>query len=503
MGKEKKCHINIAVIGHVNSGKSTTTGHSIYKLGGIDKHVFERIEKEASEKNMSTFKFAWLLDRLKSERERGHTINTSLWKFETPKYYCTFIDSPGHRDFIKNMITGTSQADCAVLVIDSTTGGFEDGISKDGQTREHALLAFTLGVKQIICCCNKMDATTPKYSEARYDEIVKEVSSCLKKVGFNPHKIPFVPISGYDGDNIFERSTNLDWYEGPTFLEAIDLISEPKRPSDKPLRLPVQDVYKIGGIGTVLVGRVESGVLKPGMLVTFGPTGLTTEVKSVEMHYEVLQEGLPGDIVGFNVNNVAVKDLKRGYVASNSKDDPAKEAINFTSQVIIMNHPGQIRNGYTPVLHCHTCHIPVKFDKLLTKIDSRSGKELEKEPKFLKKGDAGMVTMIPNKPMVVETFSAYPPLGRFVVRDMRQTVGAGVIRSVEKKYPPGDEVTKSAAKKDPSSDAGTVKVIPTKPMVVETYSAYSRLGRFSVRDRAVRDRRLTVPVGVIKCGEKA
>ncbi|CAI9774629.1 unnamed protein product [Fraxinus pennsylvanica] len=446
MGKEK-IHINIVVIGHVDSGKSTTTGHLIYKLGGIDKRVIERFEKEAAEMNKRSFKYAWVLDKLKAERERGITIDIALWKFETTKYYCTVIDAPGHRDFIKNMITGTSQADCAVLIIDSTTGGFEAGISKDGQTREHALLAFTLGVKQMICCCNKMDATTPKYSKARYDEIIKEVSSYLKKVGYNPEKIPFVPISGFEGDNMIERSANLDWYKGPTLLEALDLLQEPKRPSDKPLRLPLQDVYKIGGIGTVPVGRVETGIIKPGMVVTFGPSGLTTEVKSVEMHHEALQEALPGDNVGFNVKNVAVKDLKRGYVASNSKDDPAKGAANFTSQVIIMNHPGQIGNGYAPVLDCHTSHIAVKFAELITKIDRRSGKELEKEPKFLKNGDAAFVKMIPTKPMVVETFSEYPPLGRFAVRDMRQTVAVGVIKSVDKKDPSGAKVTKAAAKK--------------------------------------------------------
>ncbi|MCL7051968.1 hypothetical protein MKW94_028009 [Papaver nudicaule] len=404
------------------SGKSTTTGHLIYKLGGIDKRVIERFEKEAAEMNKRSFKYAWVLDKLKAERERGITIDITLWKFETTKYYCTVIDAPGHRDFIKNMLTGTSQADCAVLVIDSTTGGFEAGISKDGQTREHALLAFTLG----------MDATTPAYSQARYDEIVKEVSSYLKKVGYNPLKIAFVPISGFEGDNMIERSSNLDWYKGPTLLEALDQIYEPKRPSDKPLRLPLQDVYKIGGIGTVPVGRFESGIIKPGMVVTFGPTGLKTEVKSVEMHHEALQEGLPGDNVGFNVENVAVKDLKRGFVASNSRDDPTREALSFVSQIVIMNHPGLIGNGYTPVLDSHTSHIAVKFAEILTKIDRRSGKELEREPKFLKNGDAGTVKMLPTKPMVVETFSQYPPLGRFAVRDMRQTVAVGVIKEVEK-----------------------------------------------------------------------
>nr|BAK08818.1 elongation factor 1-alpha [Chara braunii] len=445
MGKEKS-HINIVVIGHVDSGKSTTTGHLIYKLGGIDKRVIERFEKEAAEMNKRSFKYAWVLDKLKAERERGITIDIALWKFETTKYYVTVIDAPGHRDFIKNMITGTSQADCAVLVIDSTTGGFEAGISKDGQTREHALLAFTLGVKQMICACNKMDATTPKYSENRYNEIKKEVSTYLKRVGYNPDKIPFVPISGFEGDNMIERSTNMGWYKGPILLDALDLISEPKGPSDKPLRLPLQDVYKIGGIGTVPVGRVETGVIKPGMVVTFAPSGLTTEVKSVEMHHEAMTEALPGDNVGFNVKNVSVKELKRGFVASDSKNDPAKEAASFTSQVIIMNHPGQIGNGYAPVLDCHTCHIAVKFAELVVKIDRRTGKEIEKEPKFLKNGDAGFIKMIPTKPMCVETFAEYPPLGRFAVRDMRQTVAVGVIKAVEKKEKEG-KVTKAAMKK--------------------------------------------------------
>jgi len=447
MGKEK-LHVNIVVIGHVDSGKSTTTGHLIYKLGGIDKRVIEKFEKEAAEMNKRSFKYAWVLDKLKAERERGITIDIALWKFETNKYYCTVIDAPGHRDFIKNMITGTSQADCAVLVIDSTPGGFEAGISKDGQTREHALLAFTLGVKQMIVSLNKMDGTSPPYSQARYDEIVKEVSAYLKRVGYNPAKIPFIPISGFNGDNMIERSTNLNWYKGPTLLEALDAIEPPKRPSDKPLRLPLQDVYKIGGIGTVPVGRVETGVLKPGMVVVFAPSGLSTEVKSVEMHHESLPEALPGDNVGFNVKNVSVKELKRGYVASDSKNDPAKPCENFTAQVIIMNHPGQIGNGYAPVLDCHTSHIAVKFAEILTKVDRRSGQELEKFPKALKNGDAGFVRMVPTKPMCVETFADYPPLGRFAVRDMRQTVAVGVVKAVEKKEAgSGKAAGKAAGKK--------------------------------------------------------
>merc|ERR1712224_1013647 len=445
MGKEK-LHLNIVVIGHVDSGKSTTTGHLIYKLGGIDKRVIEKFEKEAAEMNKRSFKYAWVLDKLKAERERGITIDIALWKFETPKYHCTVIDAPGHRDFIKNMITGTSQADCSVLIIDSTRGGFEAGISKDGQTREHALLSFTLGVKQMIVALNKMDATEPKYSKGRYEEIIKEISGYLKKVGYNPEKIPFVPISGFEGDNRIERSKNMDWYKGPTLLEALDKCTPPVRPSDKPLRLPLQDVYKIGGIGTVPVGRVETGIIKPGMVCVFAPSGLTTEVKSVEMHHETLDQAIPGDNVGFNVKNVSVKKLKRGYVASDSKNDPAKDTEFFKSQVIVMNHPGEIHSGYSPVLDCHTAHVACKFEELLQKVDRRSGKVLEESPKFIKSGDAGIVKLIPSKPMVVETYKTFAPLGRFAVRDMKQTVAVGVIQEVTKKEAAGGKTTKSAQK---------------------------------------------------------
>jgi elongation factor 1-alpha len=419
------------VIGHVDAGKSTTTGHLIYKCGGIDKRTIEKYEKEAAEMGKSSFKYAWVLDNLKAERERGITIDIALWKFETPKYSFTVIDAPGHRDFIKNMITGTSQADVAVLVIDSAPGGFEGGWASEGQTKEHALLAFTLGVKQMIVALNKMDSC--QYGETRYNDIKEEVAGYLKKVGYKPIKIPFVPISGWVGDNMIDRSPAMPWYKGPFLLEALDLVEPPERPTNKPLRLPLQDVYKIGGIGTVPVGRVETGVLKPAMVVTFAPTGLETEVKSVEMHHESLAEAVPGDNVGFNCKNVSVKDIKRGYVCSNSKDDPALGAESFTAQVIIMSHPGQIQNGYTPVLDCHTSHIATKFKNIDEKMDRRSGKVTETNPKFVKNGDACIVTMEPTKPMVVEAFTDYPPLGRFAVRDMRQTVAVGVIKTVVKK----------------------------------------------------------------------
>uniref|UniRef100_A0A673TCW2 Elongation factor 1-alpha n=1 Tax=Suricata suricatta TaxID=37032 RepID=A0A673TCW2_SURSU len=428
--RKEKTHINIVVIGHVDSGKSTTSGHLIYKCGGIDKRAIEKFEKEAAEMGKGSFKNAWVLDKLKAERERGITIDISLWKFETSK------------DFIKNMITGTSQAECAALIVAAGVGEFEAGISKNGQTREHALLAYTLGVKQLIVGVNKMDSTEPPYSQKRYEEIVKDVSTYIKKIGYNPDTVAFVPISGWNGDNMLEPSANMPWFKGwkvthkdgnasgTTLLEALDCILPPTRPTDKPLHLPLQD----------------TGVLKPGMVVTFAPVNVTTEVKSDEMHHEALSEALPGDNVGLNVKNVSVKDVCRGNVAGDSKNDPLMEAAGFTAQVIILNHPGQISAGYAPVLDCHTAHIACKFAELKEKIDRRSGKKLEDGPKFLKSGDAAIVDMVPGKPMCVESFSDYPPLGRFAIRDMRQTVAVGVIKAVDKKAAGAGKVTKSAQK---------------------------------------------------------
>jgi len=431
MGKEK-VHINLVVIGHVDSGKSTTTGHLIYKCGGIDKRTIEKFEKEANEMGKGSFKYAWVLDKLKAERERGITIDIALWKFETKKYYFTIIDAPGHRDFIKNMITGTSQADCAILMIAGAQGEFEAGYAKNGQTREHALLAYTLGVKEMIVCINKMDDKTVNWAESRYNEIKEELSKFLTKCGYKTKDMDFVPISGWNGDNMIDRSANMKWYKGRIMLEALDNIKPPKRPVEKPLRLPLQDVYKIGGIGTVPVGRVETGALKPGMTVVFAPSTHSSEVKSIEMHHEALEEATPGDNVGFNVKGLSIKDIKRGMVAGDTKNDPPMKCAAFNAQVIVLDHPNKIMAGYTPVVDCHTSHIACKFNKLLHTIDKRTGQAKEQDPKAIKTGDAAIVEMVPSKAMCVEAFSEYPPLGRFAVRDMRKTVAVGVIKSVQR-----------------------------------------------------------------------
>lgn len=448
------CDFNASCNAHLNTHFKSISHQESARLGYKVKPADARKIMKAREKEEQEQEQLQAQHQQQLIQQPQHSLSSETDHDDLQSLTISLVDAPGHRDFIKNMITGTSQADCAILIIAAGTGEFEAGISKDGQTREHALLAYTLGVKQLIVAINKMDTT--KWSEERYQEIIKETSNFIKKVGYNPKHVPFVPISGFNGDNMIEASSNCPWYKGweketkakatgKTLLEAIDAIDPPSRPTDKPLRLPLQDVYKIGGIGTVPVGRVETGIIKAGMVVTFAPAGVTTEVKSVEMHHEQLTEGVPGDNVGFNVKNVSVKEIRRGNVAGDSKNDPPKGAESFNAQVIVLNHPGQVGAGYAPVLDCHTAHIACKFSELLEKIDRRTGKSVENSPKFIKSGDAAIVKMVPSKPMCVEAFTDYPPLGRFAVRDMRQTVAVGVIKSVAKADKAG-KVTKAAQK---------------------------------------------------------
>jgi len=425
----EKPTISIVVIGHVDAGKSTATGHLLFKSGSVDKRALDRINKEADQLGRSSFKYAFVMDKLKAERERGITISVSLQKFETEKFAVTILDAPGHVEYVKNMVTGAAQADIAILVLDSTPGKFEAGIGKDGQTREHALLAYTLGITQLIVAVNKMDITN--YSEERFNEIVKESSHFLGKIGFKPKKLTFVPISGFIGDNIAEKSKNMPFYKGPTLMEALDSIKPPKRAIDKPLRIPVQEVFKIGGIGTVVSGRVESGMVFPGMTAYITPTGISAEVKSVQMHHTSVPKGLPGDNIGFNVRGVSVREIRRGHVAGDANCDPPRSASSFEAQLIVVNHKS-IRQGYTPLIACGASHVACKITKIHAKLDRRSGEVIEDAPQSIKTGDAAVVTLVPSKAICVEPFADFPQLGRIIVRDSNVTVAVGIVRAVTK-----------------------------------------------------------------------
>ncbi|MEM0506461.1 MAG: translation elongation factor EF-1 subunit alpha [Thermosphaera sp.] len=426
----QKPHLNLVIIGHVDHGKSTMTGHILYRLGYFDQKTIQMIEEESKKMGKESFKFAWLLDRMKEERERGVTISLSYMKFETKKYFFTIIDAPGHRDFVKNMITGASQADAAILVVSARKGEFEAGMSPEGQTREHAILAKTMGINQLIVAINKMDATEPPYSEKRYQEVKEVLGKFLKSLGFNIEKIPFIPISAWTGENLIERSPNTPWYNGPTLVESLDMLEVPSKPIDKPLRIPIQDVYAISGVGTVPVGRVETGVLKVGDKLIFNPPGVIGEVRSIETHHTKIEKAEPGDNIGFNVRGIERKDIKRGDVAGHPTNPPLV-ADEFTARIFVIWHPTAITVGYTPVIHVHTASIACRITEIVAKLDPRTGKEVEKNPQFVKQGDAAVVKFKPIKPLVIEKYSDFPALGRFAMRDMGKTIGIGQVLEVK------------------------------------------------------------------------
>ncbi len=434
MSKSEKPHLNLIVIGHVDHGKSTTMGHLLYLTGTIDDRTIREFEEEARRLGKETFKFAWVLDNLKEERERGLTIDLRFLKFETKKYFFTIIDAPGHRDFVKNMITGASQADAAILVVSAKRGEFEAGIGPGGQTREHAFLAYTLGVNQLAVAINKMDDASVNWSQERYEEVKNEIARMLKMVGYKVEKIPFVPVSGWTGDNLKEKSDKMPWYDGPTLLEALDTFELPPKPIDKPLRIPIQDVYTITGVGTVPVGRVETGVLKEGDEVVFMPPNVKGEVKSIETHHARIPKAEPGDNIGFNVRGVAKKDIRRGDVCGHV-DNPPTVAKEFIGQIIVIYHPTAIAAGYTPVMHFHTGQMAVQFVELIKKFDPRTGQTVEEKPSFLKTGDGALVRFRPLRPIAIETYSDFPEIGRFAIRDMGTTIAAGVVREITEKGP--------------------------------------------------------------------
>lgn len=430
----KKPHLNLIVTGHVDHGKSTMVGHLLFDLGAIDTRTIEEYAKESEKTGRGeTFKFAWVLDRLKEERERGVTIDLAFQKFETNKYFFTLIDAPGHRDFVKNMITGASEADAAILVVSAKKGETEAAIEPGGQAREHAFLLKTLGVNQLIVALNKMDDPTVNYTEERYKEAKAMVENLLKPIGYNITKIPFIPTSGWTGENLVKRSDKMKWYTGPILIEALDNLVEPEKPINKPLRLPIQDVYSITGVGTVPVGRIETGRMRPNDKVIVMPSGAVGEVKTIETHHTAIPEAVAGDNIGFNLRGVDKKNIKRGDVVG-PVDNPPTVAKEFQAQIIVIYHPTAIAPGYTPVLHAHTAQTAATLSEFVAKIDPRNGQVVEQNPKFLKSGDAAIVKIRPVRPLCIEKFKEFPELGRFALRDMGTTIAAGVVQEITEKY---------------------------------------------------------------------
>jgi len=426
MAKQKP-HINIVFVGHVDHGKSTTVGRLFYDSGNIDEQAMRKLKEKAQELGKAGFEFAFVMDNLKEERERGVTIDLSHKKFISQKYEYTIIDAPGHRDFIKNMITGASQADIGFLVVAAS-----DGVM--AQTIEHAALCKTFGVNQLGVLINKMDAVD--YNKAKFEAVKKDVLELLKSRGYKVEEIQVIPVASLKGDNIVKRSENMKWYTGPTLNEQLDIFKEPEKPVKLPLRLPIQDVYNITGIGVVPVGRIETGVMKVGEKVIIVParegTGVKGEVKTIEMHHEQIQEAIPGDNIGFSIRGISKNDIARGDVLGREDNAPTI-AAEFTAQIVVLNHPSVLTVGYTPVFHVHTAQVACQITEILRKIDPRTGGTIQEKPDMLKNGEAAIVKIKPTKPLVIEKQGEIPQLSRFAIRDAGQTVAVGVCMDIVKK----------------------------------------------------------------------
>ncbi len=418
-----KPHLNLIFIGHIDHGKSTLIGRLFVETGVVSAQQLEKFKAEAAEYGKGTWEYAYAVDASKEERKRGVTIDLAHKRFDTQKFEFTIIDAPGHKDFVKNMITGASQADAAVLVVSSKDG-------PQDQTREHAYLARVLGIGQLIVALNKVDAIN--YDEAKYNAVKKEMEDLLKSVGFDMSKVQFLPTSAIGGDNINKKSDKLPWFNGPTLLEALDSLKEPEKPTNLPLRLPVQDVYTVSCIGTVPVGKVVTGVIKKNQTVVFQPSGVTGEVKSIEMHHEAIDSAEPGDNVGFVVRGIGKNDIRRGDVVGDTQNPPTV-AKKFEARIFVLRHPTVLTAGYTPVFHCHTAQVACKITKLLKKLDPKTGAAKEENPEFLKNGDAAIVEIEPSRPMVIEERGVIPQMSSFAIRDMGQTVAAGICTKILEK----------------------------------------------------------------------
>jgi elongation factor 1-alpha len=406
----------LVIIGHIDHGKSTMMGAMLIETGAVTDREARELEKLAKEYDRDSWSYAFVFDRLKEERQRGITIDLAFRKFETKTKYFTIIDAPGHADFVKNMITGASQADAAILVVSGKKGEMEVGIAANGQTREHAYLAQTLGIKQMVVAVNKADIYD--YSEDRFNECKESVGDLLKSIGFK--NVKFIPTSGMQMENLSKKSDKMPWYDGPTLIDAIDEFTLPEKPTGKPLRLPIQDAYRIKGTGVVPVGRVETGILKKGDQIIIMPTGFKGEIRSIEMHHEEIPQAIPGDNVGFSIRGITMEDASRGDCLGHPKDPPTviTPKGKWTGQIIVIWHPTAVAQGYTPVIHAHTAQVAARFSALVKKLDQKTGAVIEDSPKFLKKNESAIVELTPIKKMCLEKYEDIPEMGRFAVRDM-------------------------------------------------------------------------------------
>jgi len=457
---EGKHHVSIVICGHVDAGKSTTTGRLIFELGGIPEREMTKLKEEAERLGKGSFAFAFFMDRQKEERERGVTISCTTKEFFTNTKHYTVIDAPGHRNFIKNMITGASQADVALLMVPAD-GNFTTSIARgnakagevQGQTRQHALLINLLGVKQLIVGVNKMDADIAGYKETRYKEIKEEMERMLLRVGwvkaFVDSSVPFLPISGWRGDNLIAKSTNMAWWNGTdvkqgkatihceTLLDCLEkFVTVPERSTKVAARTPISGIYKIKGIGDVLTGRVEQGTVRPGEEVIFLPTHTTStpcdgKIFTVEMHHKSVPAAVSGDNCGFNIKGLRKENMPRvGDVMVLKSDLTITRARAFTAQVRVLEHPGELKVGYCPIAFVRTGRSAVRMTKIVWKVGKETGNQKLEDPVSLKSNEMAEAIFEPQQPFVVDSFKNCEGLGRVALMEGASVIMLGKVVTV-------------------------------------------------------------------------
>ncbi|TMW62009.1 hypothetical protein Poli38472_009502 [Pythium oligandrum] len=416
---DQRTRLSVVAFGPLDSGKSTTLGHLMYLVGAVSQREMDKIEHN----------FAWIFDKRQDARERGITIDVSIGSqtLYTSQRAFTVVDTPGHLSFFKNTVTGMALADCGLLVIPPGSLVQSEELAV---VRDQLITASTFGIKQVIVAVNKMNSVG--YSNESFDQVKTEVAELMKTTGYSPEMVTFIPISAWNDDNLIQKSPRMAWYDGPTLLDALDNLTPPHRPTEKPLRVTLQDAYKVSGVGTVAVGRVETGILKRGMNVAFSPTGASSNVLSIEMNNQAVAEAGPGDHIGFCLPGVSTKELKRGFVASDVHKDPVQKAIEFTAQLVFLHLDGKLGVGANLVVHCHTTRVACRVKTIIAHVDRQTGAVVDGDTEYMTKGDSWVVVLEPTQPMTVEAFREYPSLGRLVLREQNRVIGVGVVKSVQK-----------------------------------------------------------------------
>ena len=453
---EGKQHISIVVCGHVDAGKSTTTGHLIFKLGGISEREMQKLQAEADQQGKSSFAFAYYMDKDKAERERGVTINCTTKEFFTDSYHYTIVDAPGHRDYVKNMITGAGCADVALLLVPAEAGGFETAVAKgdhasgevQGQTRQHARLLGLLGIEKLIVGVNKMDSCD--WSEQRFNEIKSEMTQMITSAGFKPKQVPFIPFSGFKGENLVEQTDKMPWYkgwkanvskdevvEGVTLYDALEKLARPPKRNDTgDLRIPINGIYKIKGVGDVITGRVEQGTVNAGDTVRITPREIeNAKVFSIEMHHKTWPNAKPGDNVGMNIKGLDKNNMPKVGDVITLQKDVVYPVESFIAQVVVQEHPGQLKPGFSPCIHVRTAKSACKMSKINWKQSKKTGNEKQEGPQFLERGESAEVEFVPQQPIYLESFDKCQGLGRIAVMDSNNLVMLGKVMSVKYKPP--------------------------------------------------------------------